>query len=662
MISKSNLEAIVNSSSDAIVTADAAGMILSWNPAAERVFGHSAREAVGQSLTLIMPERYRAAHDAGLARVAASGETRVMGKVLSLTGLHRAGHEFPLELTLSTWIADGMRFFGGILRDQSERARLADDLARSERQLNSIMEAATDAIICADADNTVVFWNSGATRMLGHSADEMIGKSLSSILPERFRALHEAGLKRVAERGERRVIGKTVQLGALHKSGAELPIELSLSCWEDAGQTYFGGIVRDISDRVHLVDELSQSEERMRSIMESANDAIICADAKGRIILWNPAAEHVLGHRHDDVIGKPLTVIIPKRYRSAHRQGLSRVVSGGERHVIGKTVELQAVHAEGHELPIELSIGTWQIEGERYFSGIIRDVTERKASEAQIASINQSLDTKNRQLESLSVKLAKYLSKQVYNSIFEGRTDVRVVSYRKRLTVFFSDIKGFTELTDKMEAETLSELLNSYLGEMAGIAESYGGTIDKFIGDGIMIFFGDPETRGEREDAIACVEMALKMRDRISVLCREWHDSGVVDPLHVRIGVNSGYCTVGNFGSEDRMDYTIVGGQVNITSRLETAAAPDQILISHATYGLVKDRIACRPVGEITVKGVAHPIRTYEAVGLKDAAAPAPTDRAEGELFETMNLSGLDTEARKRAKERLLNALKELDD
>jgi class 3 adenylate cyclase len=232
------------------------------------------------------------------------------------------------------------------------------------------------------------------------------------------------------------------------------------------------------------------------------------------------------------------------------------------------------------------------------------------------------------------------------------------------LTVFFSDIQGFTELTDSMEAERLSDLLNQYLSEMSTIAEEYGGTIDKFIGDGIMIFFGDPESRGEKEDALGCVKMGLAMRSRIHELREEWIDQGISDQLHVRIGINTGFCTVGNFGSEDRLDYTIVGGQVNATSRLETAAQPDQILISHATYALVKDEIYCQPVGEITVKGIAHPLKTYEAVSTReDYLRGVQTISDAGDGFRlALDPAALAPDDRQRAKESLRRALEALDD
>lgn len=245
-------------------------------------------------------------------------------------------------------------------------------------------------------------------------------------------------------------------------------------------------------------------------------------------------------------------------------------------------------------------------------------------------SANVELEAKvqerTRALEQLTTKLAKYLSPQVYHSVFHGQNEVRVETRRKKLTVFFSDIQGFTELTDSLESESLSSLLNNYLDEMAQIALRHGGTIDKFIGDAVMVFFGDPETRGEKADALACVRMAIDMRDRMIVLREKWQAEGISKPMRIRCGINTGYCTVGNFGCENRMDYTIVGGQVNLASRLESNAEPDQILISHETYALVKEEIACVERGEIQVKGIARPVQAYQVLDLKEKVRETVTN------------------------------------
>ncbi len=218
---------------------------------------------------------------------------------------------------------------------------------------------------------------------------------------------------------------------------------------------------------------------------------------------------------------------------------------------------------------------------------------------------------------SLSHKLAKYLSPQVWQSIFTGERDVRLETQRKKLTIFFSDIKGFTELSEEMEPEGLTELLNTYFNEMSQIALKYGGTIDKFVGDSIMIFFGDPTSRGPKEDTLACVAMAIEMRKHMKILRQKWQSQGIKTPLQIRIGISTGYSTVGNFGAENRMDYTIIGKEVNLASRLEALAEPGEILISYETFSLVKDKVMCRDKGEITVKGFSRPVPIYQIIDFR---------------------------------------------
>jgi class 3 adenylate cyclase/putative methionine-R-sulfoxide reductase with GAF domain len=234
--------------------------------------------------------------------------------------------------------------------------------------------------------------------------------------------------------------------------------------------------------------------------------------------------------------------------------------------------------------------------------------------EVRVAERTAELDEKSNALEQLSNQLAKYLSPQVYDSIFSGKQEVKVASSRKKLTVFFSDIVEFTETADRLQSEELTELLNHYLTEMSQIALEHGATIDKYVGDAIVIFFGDPESNGVKEDALACVRMAIAMRNRMLDLQHAWRESGIEKPWQCRMGIHTDYCTVGNFGSETRMDYTIIGGGVNTASRLETSAIPGEILISYETYAHVSDQISCKEHGKIEVKGIAYPVATYQVV------------------------------------------------
>ena len=175
------------------------------------------------------------------------------------------------------------------------------------------------------------------------------------------------------------------------------------------------------------------------------------------------------------------------------------------------------------------------------------------ANERRQAAI---IEKANTFLAGISAKLARYLSPQIYRSIFSGERDVTIHTERKKLTIFFSDIKDFTATTERLQPEELSGLLNEYLTEMSAIALKWGGTIDKFIGDAMVVFFGDPETKGVAEDAKAAVRMAVEMQSRLVELNVAWRARGIEHPFRARMGINTGFVNVGNFGSIDRMDYT----------------------------------------------------------------------------------------------------------
>ena len=161
---------------------------------------------------------------------------------------------------------------------------------------------------------------------------------------------------------------------------------------------------------------------------------------------------------------------------------------------------------------------------------------------------------------------------------------------------------------------------------MSEIALTHGATIDKYVGDAMVIFFGDPDSLGVREDALACVSMAIEMRERMQTLERMWMEAGLEKPLKCRMGINTGICTIGNFGSEDRMDYTIIGSGVNLAARLEKACPPSEILISYETYSHIKNTISCQPEGKIQAKGFTEPVSTYRVIdfieNLEDGRRP----------------------------------------
>jgi adenylate cyclase len=229
----------------------------------------------------------------------------------------------------------------------------------------------------------------------------------------------------------------------------------------------------------------------------------------------------------------------------------------------------------------------------------------------QIQGMNRELESANDFLAALSMKISRYISPQIYKSIFSGQKDVTIHTERKKLTIFFSDIQNFTATTERLQPELITELLNEYFTEMSAIAHEHGGTIDKFIGDAMLIFFGDPETKGDRADAEACLRMAWTMQRRLVELNAKWRASGVEHPFMARMGINSGYCNVGNFGSADRMDYTIIGAEANLAARLQSIAHAGGIVISYETFALVSNVVAAHPLAAISMKGISREVIPY---------------------------------------------------
>ncbi|MDA9559736.1 adenylate/guanylate cyclase domain-containing protein [Porticoccaceae bacterium] len=234
---------------------------------------------------------------------------------------------------------------------------------------------------------------------------------------------------------------------------------------------------------------------------------------------------------------------------------------------------------------------------------------------SMLAEQNDSVLRQNEWLKLRTFRLSKYLSPPLHKAMLTGK-DVRAETQEKALTIFFSDMEGFTQLVERLDPEQLTSLLNSYLTVMSEIAFRFGGTVDKVIGDSIMVFFGDPESRGVRSDAVRCVSMAIAMRKAMQELQLRLQAEGMEHPVGLRMGINSGVCKVGNFGTENRLDYTLLGRAVNLASRLESSADSNESLLSEDTYGLIGDSIHCIDKGQISIKGFAEPVKVYSAVDL----------------------------------------------
>jgi adenylate cyclase len=241
-------------------------------------------------------------------------------------------------------------------------------------------------------------------------------------------------------------------------------------------------------------------------------------------------------------------------------------------------------------------------------------VAERTAelirTKDKLVELNQGLEEKvNKQVEELKRynDLRRYLSPKLTEKILSSGCTLGGQPQRKMMTVLFSDIRNFSALTDSLEPEELFHLLDKYLAEMTSIIHHFEGTLNKIIGDGMLIFFGDPIPM--EDHAQRSVLMAIEMQKKAVELKDEWRHYGY--DLGMGIGINTGYMTVGNIGSDMHMDYTVIGNQVNVAARLESLAKPGQILVSQRTYSRVNNIVEAEEIGEVKVKGIHSPVMTY---------------------------------------------------
>jgi len=245
---------------------------------------------------------------------------------------------------------------------------------------------------------------------------------------------------------------------------------------------------------------------------------------------------------------------------------------------------------------------------------IYSDITDLKQREEELIAKSNDLEDTNRRLKNAQEQISKYIDPHVTEKIFKGEFSAELSHKRTKLTIFFSDIKDFTQFTDASDPEDVASLLNEYLGEMAQIVRKWGGTIPQFTGDSIFAIFGAPDSKGELEDALACLRMALEMQNKMKILREKWWNQGVQFPFAIRCGIHTGMANVGNYGSEGFMEYSAIGLNTNLASRLEQVCKPGEIYLSHASWALVKDEIPCEEVGTIEVKGFHYPVQTYRVI------------------------------------------------
>lgn len=299
---RARLAAIVEGSDDAIFGTDVNGVITSWNQGAERLYGYAAQEAVGQSVTMIMPpERLNESPDI-LARLARGERVDHFETVR----LRKNRSPVDISLTVSSIKDAAGRVIGAsrVARDITERKRVEEALKQSEERFGSFLRSTDDGIVTLDRRGLIAFWNPGAEKLFGYAQDEVLGKPMTLLMPERFRERHERGIERASAAGHLTTAGSMFELVGLRKDGTEFPIELSLSSWSARDGVFFTGIVRDITERKQAEKILGESEERFRSLVGVITNVTWTADPKGQFVTPQEAYSRYTGASWEELRGR----------------------------------------------------------------------------------------------------------------------------------------------------------------------------------------------------------------------------------------------------------------------------------------------------------------------------------------------------------------------
>ena len=576
------------------------------------------------------------------------------------------------------WIGDELQLIRNTTGDPIEVIGAWNDIT-ARKQLSEVLVAAQDRLVRLLSSSPAVIYSYKAT---GDFAPIIISENIKTVLgyePSEYLENADFWRSRVHPEDLSRIESGSAQLYRNGRYTVEYRFRKKDGsyCWVNDEQRLIRdgdgqpaeviGSWSDVSARKNAELASRRSEQRLTDAIESISEGFSLYDTDDRLVVCNSAYGELLFPG----LGTPAPgTACETLIRNAAALGLVEDATG---RIDEWVAERLARHRQPGAPHVQhRSDGRWIQVNERKTTegGIVAvytNITEIKRAEEEIGVAKRELELvhklvteKNRALEVLSTKLSKYLSPQVYSSIFSGAQEVKIASSWKKLSVFFSDIADFTATTDDLESEELTGLLNHYLTEMSKIALAHGATIDKYVGDAILAFFGDPETRGVKEDAMACVNMAIAMQRRMRELQAEWHDKGLQKPFQLRIGINTGYCTVGNFGSEDRMDYTIIGNEVNLAARLQSHAELGGILLSHETYSLVKDHVVAEEREPVQAKGIAKPVRNYKVINcVHDLVEQGKAIREERDGLKVLvDLQKLDRHEAAKALESVLSRLK----